>query len=129
MQRLIYRSKASENVGASDVLKIVESSVHRNRDRAITGFLIYHADRFLQVLEGSSLYLDILMHEIELDPRHSEIEILIQEKVTERWFPDWRLQPLISFSEDRVFEEMCEILQGKAGGSRWYELVMDFLDR
>ncbi len=128
MQRLIYRSKASDNLRTIDVQQIVKTAVRRNRDRAITGFLIYHSNKFLQLLEGPSVFLDMLMEELKLDPRHNDIEVLIRGDAGQRWFPDWRLQPLISFSEDRVFDEVCAVLQAKPDREKWHKIVMDFLE-
>ena len=52
-----------------------------NRRDQITGGLVLHGDGILQVMEGPPLEIERAMARIHADPRHREVQVLIDEKV------------------------------------------------
>ena len=75
----------------SDVESIVQTSRNRNREVGITGVMFLHESRFLQFLEGEELQLRSLLLRIENDPRHSNLQYLLESPVERREFPSWNM--------------------------------------
>ena len=93
LHRVIYISEAVGAAG-SNLLSFVEIlgiSDRNNRRDHLTGALLCHAGRFLQVIEGSRGDLDMLMTRLRGDPRHQNIRILSDEPITSRRFAAWAM--------------------------------------
>jgi len=92
MQRLIYVSYATDDFSEPAVLReLAEDAVQRNKQSDITGALFYQDGCFMQLLEGSPDEVSDTFLRIKSDPRHSDVEVLFLEEVTERIFPDWNM--------------------------------------
>ena len=63
-----------------------------NRERQVTGLLLYNGRNFLQLLEGDVEDLSWVMRRIEADPRHNGVSIMEDIAVTERACPDWLMR-------------------------------------
>ncbi|TMM48203.1 BLUF domain-containing protein [Qipengyuania marisflavi] len=94
MQRIIYVSEAVANLPSDEVFRIIETSSRNNMGEDITGFLLFRAGKFLQLVEGPRGNLDSLLARLHQDPRHHSINILSREPVFERLFPRWRMKRL-----------------------------------
>ena len=127
MHRIVYSSIASKGTNTPDVFEIVDVSARNNPQRSVTGFLLYDADRFLQMIEGPALALQALLEDLEADPRHHTIEVRHRSVADERWFPDWEMKHLISFSAEPALEQLRHALATKPGGAEIFALVDDFL--
>ena len=53
VEQVIYVSRARPGLGADDLARILASARRRNPAQGLTGFLAFHGQAFLQVLEGS----------------------------------------------------------------------------
>ena len=93
MHLIVYVSDCAVPNGAlKDTLEeIVAESRRENAVAGITGPLFCENRHFLQVLEGEEDALRNLMARIKRDPRHRNIEILVDQPVQSRSFPDWFL--------------------------------------
>lgn len=127
MERLTYRSVAAPDLESSDVFEIVEASARKNPAREITGFLIYHEGRFFQFIEGPSESLSALLSKLESDTRHHSLEVVERGLATQRWFPDWAMKRVISFSSMPALEELRSTLSTREGGSTLLAQVEEFL--
>ncbi|RZJ18382.1 MAG: BLUF domain-containing protein [Brevundimonas sp.] len=93
LHRVIYVSDAVGAAG-SNLLSFVEIlgvSDRNNRRDHLTGALLCHGGRFLQVIEGARGDLDMLMNRLRADPRHQNIRILSDEPVASRRFDAWAM--------------------------------------
>jgi hypothetical protein len=88
---LAYRSRAKKPQTDRELAVLVEASQERNRDRSITGQLIYEDQRFFQWIEGPGAQLQELWESIKRDPRHTDIEVLGNQQIPARFFGDWNL--------------------------------------
>ena len=88
MQQFLYVSTARD-LSPRQVDAIVMDAAERNRDRGITGFLVYNGSNFLQVIEGELTDLEALMASISRDDRHHGIVTLEKQRIAARAFPDW----------------------------------------
>ena len=90
--QLIYASKAIDTFTENDLMDMLNTSRQFNQARYISGVLIYHNDRFLQVLEGEKSVVEELYYEhIAKDKRHIELNLLTQSIAEKRAFRDWEM--------------------------------------
>lgn len=61
---------------------------------AISGYLYYNKQSFLQYIEGSSNAVDNLVLKIKKDPRHSLIMSIEDYDLKKRRFPDWGMKSI-----------------------------------
>ena len=93
MHAIVYvseytKSDESINQDLNDITKIAKET---NPTLSITGLLFYHNRKFLQIIEGEKDSLEKLMVSIEKDPRHRNIERIIDEKAIRRSYEDWNM--------------------------------------
>lgn len=88
--RLIYRSK---HIGSldHDLTHILETANIRNTRDEISGVLLYGSGHFLQVLEGSSAKIEALYEDICRDPRHTDVSIVLEDRIEDRLFSSWAM--------------------------------------
>ena len=94
MIQLAYVSRAARSLASDEVFRIIESSSRNNLRDDLTGFLIFSADRFFQVVEGPEPALEALLARLNSDERHSSIEIVSRKEIEQRSFPNWRMKRL-----------------------------------
>lgn len=80
MQRLIYTSIARRQMSQRDIDRILMTSRLYNEISGITGLLVYHEKRFLQVLEGPIVELDKVYDRIRRDYRGTRIAVCCLKK-------------------------------------------------
>ncbi len=91
MIRVVYSSVAVRPFSPEGLLQLLTHSRARNRERDLTGLLLYRNGRFLQALEGPAEQVDALIEKIWVDRRHAGLRILMREEIAEREFPDWSM--------------------------------------
>jgi hypothetical protein len=89
--RLLYASRATEDVSNKILDSILAQSRANNPDAGVTGILCFSGSIFMQVLEGSRHEVCKLYNRIAADTRHSGVEILHYDEVTERRFANWTM--------------------------------------
>lgn len=80
MFSLIYRSVADESFSNAEVYQMLSAARDFNAEHDITGCLLFHNRRFLQLLEGEKEKVHHLFSLIESDSRHKNIEIIQTEE-------------------------------------------------
>ncbi len=89
--RCLYASRAANPVAADALDVILKQSRTNNPRSGITGMLCFANGIFVQVLEGGREEVCTLLSSIYRDPRHSAVQILLFEEITERRFRDWAM--------------------------------------
>ena len=74
-----------------EVAMLLSRARAKNDERGITGMLIRHDGCFLQALEGEDAVIDELYGKIRRDPRHTDVETLQDEAITQRKFSGWTM--------------------------------------
>ena len=87
----------------SGLSEIFSTSRLKNRKYNITGVMSYKQGRYIQVLEGDDENIDRLLTNIEKDPRHREMEVLLDFPTSKRYFPDEPMKILPSVKDDLDF--------------------------
>lgn len=91
IDQILYISRTSQDFESDDLEAILLCCRRNNFELAVTGALTMIDDWFLQVLEGPSDTLDMLIGLIGTDRRHREMRILARQSVERRSFPDWSM--------------------------------------
>lgn len=112
MHLIVYMSEYLGNANSifSDVGDIITTSKAQNPKHGITGILLYHKGKFVQVIEGEEEELRSLMNNIEKDERHTNLRYLIDENISERGFEQWNMEFFnLSDKLSLNYDEMAEI--------------------
>ena len=91
LERLIYRSMATQPLGNMQLCHLLASARRANTRQGITGQLAHADGIFLQCLEGSATALSALWSKLLADTRHHAIELIDRQAVDQRLFGDWSL--------------------------------------
>ncbi|MCT4656530.1 MAG: BLUF domain-containing protein [Cohaesibacter sp.] len=96
LSRLIYYSKnnvvnTADQSAFKQIKSILDQSSTHNRERGITGALLFNQAYFAQVLEGDRKAITETFCHISRDKRHSDIVLLSANPITERIFADWTM--------------------------------------
>ena len=91
VRQVIYISKPThfDHLVVNDILT---KSRAKNPAAGITGNLIYHADLFLQLLEGPHSAVNGLYEKILTDNRHADIVKLRDANFNRRLFASWAMK-------------------------------------
>lgn len=89
--QMIYFSTAIIGLTIEDVEEIVRISSRNNAKRGVTGLLLFHEGRFLQILEGAEEVVDQLFEKIEEDERHTQIDVILTLQSRTRLFSQWSM--------------------------------------
>jgi hypothetical protein len=129
--RLLYASKAVDDVSQESLLSILSQSKAHNPASGITGVLCSSGRIFLQLLEGGRMQVNALYNHIAADPRHTDVVILSYEEISERKFAGWsmglvkleRANPslLLKYSESATLDPYA--VSGKASMALFDELM------
>jgi Sensors of blue-light using FAD len=131
--RLMYASRAVPAVDQEELIAILKKSKANNPKLGVTGVLCACFDSrvFMQVLEGGRSAVNRLYNRIANDPRHTDVELLAYEEISERRFAGWsmgqvnmaRLNPalLLKYSECAKLDPYA--VSGKVSVALFDELV------
>lgn len=89
--QLVYQSTAARHFTAVELLELLALSRAKNARLQITGMLLYHEGRFLQLLEGGETEARQLYATIAQDQRHKWVALVMTGPSAERDFPDWTM--------------------------------------
>ena len=89
--RLIYVSKVVDAQSNTLTDSILRKAHVWNTQNDITGVLCEGQGVFLQALEGERAKVTQLYARIFADPRHTDLQLIHCESITERHYPDWSM--------------------------------------
>ena len=91
-----------------DFSKIVGTSRQHNKDKSITGILIFDGVNIFQYIEGSSNEIASLYQRICLDERHYEIKLLTKGVINSRKFVEWDMGYYYSSNGEPSLDELLD---------------------
>lgn len=74
-----------------EIEAILHTARESNRQRGITGALLYSSGCFAQVLEGPLDEVESTFERIQLDPRHRDVALIQHQPIATRSFGDWSM--------------------------------------
>lgn len=89
--RMIYLSKIVTPQSANLTQSILLTAQNYNKAHNITGVLCEGKGLYLQALEGERRTVTHLYESISSDPRHTNVELIHCETITERRYKDWSM--------------------------------------
>jgi methanogenic corrinoid protein MtbC1 len=92
LSTLVYSSRAVAPMSEPELYQLRQEASARNRAESITGMLIYDNGRFFQWLEGPAEALARVWASIRDDARHTDIEVVGEQRTPVRFFGDWDLK-------------------------------------
>jgi hypothetical protein len=91
MKSIAYVSAATTYMTDADVAAILVQARANNVAHGLTGALMYHRGRFIQILEGPEEQVMARFAVISADERHRGIHVVSEELITQRQFPEWTM--------------------------------------
>jgi Sensors of blue-light using FAD len=94
MQRiwqLLYSSVQAYEMETADMVKLLFDARAFNRENGITGLLLYHEGRFMQLIEGEQHQIQRLYRRIVGDSRHRDVVLEVNAPAEQRLFPQWQM--------------------------------------
>jgi len=88
---LVYISASSGEETEEELEAILRRSRDTNRNRGITGMLLYFEGHIMQILEGPVEAVDKLYQRISQDSRHQNVTLMYEGKLEERLFPEFSM--------------------------------------
>lgn len=88
---IAYVSAATSPWSDADIAALLTQSRADNEHHGITGALLYHRERFVQIVEGDDEVVRARFAVIATDPRHSNIVTMREKVILERQFPEWTM--------------------------------------
>lgn len=104
MYRLIYKSRAKQQINWELVNELIGKSEENNQDAGITGVLLATKTHFLQVLEGGFDEINKLFMQIVRDPRHDQVQLLAFGCVESRLYGGWAMHAvgIFDFNQELI---------------------------
>lgn len=112
MYRLIYKSRAKQQIDWELVKELLNKSEENNQDAGITGVLLATATHFLQVLEGSYDEINALFMRIVRDLRHDQVQLIAFDCIESRLYGGWAMHAVGVFDFN---QELIDDLIGQYG--------------
>lgn len=126
--QLIYVSRAKSYLDIADIREIERTAIEKNNGLSVTGVLIHCHGKFMQVLEGKESDVKQVYSLIEMDNRHSDLEILKNQKVPQRQFTEWEMKYIpINEVHNRQGELYEKLFDLSVSSNEAFECAMDSL--
>ena len=131
--RLMYASRATQDIGADDLAAILKVSKAHNPSAGVTGVLCFckSSNIFMQVLEGGREPVNKLYNTIAQDRRHRDPTLLSYGEIGQRSFAGWSMGQvhmerlnaalLLRYSERATLDPYA--VSGEASVALFQELV------
>ena len=91
MHSIIYKSEALEDFDIPKIYKMLSKARDFNSQHGITGCLVFHNQKFLQLIEGPEKEVMTLYHRIKEDQRHIAVTNLGEHTLEDRLFDQWSM--------------------------------------
>lgn len=110
MKRLIYSSIASPEVDFNCVGDILTYAVGKNKEKSVTGMMVYDGEKFLQCIEGDEYEIDELYQKLANDSRHHTLHVIGEELDERRLFSQWNMGYL---NNENEIKKMIKTVTGR----------------
>ena len=107
LYHLTYRSTAIPEITIEQIEDILKTARNFNSKNDVTGCLVFSKGYFIQLLEGSKDTIKDLMDHIDMDKRHTNIDILSEGEAEKKFFETWDmayLKPSEKMQSDKATE-------------------------
>ena len=88
---IVYVSFARNQLSELELDQLLAEIRPKNLVHGITGLLLYNDEIFIQVIEGESDTIQALYDRLQKDHRHTNIVKVLEERIDQRFFPNWSM--------------------------------------
>jgi len=89
--RIIYTSHAVDGFSADELSALGRKCIQNNRRCGLNGVLLFSSGFFIQCIEGDKQTVATLYEKIKVDPRHTELSLVLEEPIQTRLFEQWSM--------------------------------------
>lgn len=90
-RRIVYISDAVSRLSEANLRGVIDIAGGGNAP-GIGGLLVHSGGHFIQAFEGPTLPVLRLYDRIASDPRHCNVQELLNQPVSHRFFPEWGIR-------------------------------------
>ena len=129
LQSLVYMSSATAPFDEEALAAVLEHARERNTEAGLTGLLVHRNGRFMQLLEGPYDAVLSTYERILEDDRHGSVQLLAEESIHTRRFPEWSMaydRPADGAEVPEGFSDFLSDGDRSADASRSRELLRWF---
>lgn len=90
----------------ADVEDVLASARRHNRERGVTGVLLFSGGHFAQLLEGPAQALRVTMAAVEADARHEAVTRLVEGPIAQRRCGDWSMALFEAPGADDLIQQL-----------------------
>ena len=101
IHQLVYESRLTKDVTSSDLQDLLIKSQFKNIRLDLSGLLVIHAGKFMQLLEGGKKEVEELFAVIQKDSRHTDVKVVLESESNYRLMPSWGM----GLSTGEIFED------------------------
>jgi hypothetical protein len=91
LRRAAYISQAIRGFSQQETFEMCADFAAANARIHVTGVLVHIGICFMQIIEGESGVLDVLLERIQRDPRHRNLAMILDEPIADRAFGRWSM--------------------------------------
>ena len=89
--QLIYTSRPTIDFTEEILVEMLNASQKKNAKLGISGLLVLHDGKFIQLLEGPKENVRSLYDSIKNDPRHTDLKVELDTETALRAVPSWNM--------------------------------------
>lgn len=128
--QLLYSNRSTTNITANDLEALTKTMQRTHRDFGISGFLVFHQDTFIHLIEGDKETVLSLAEEAKNNPQYAHFDVLLEQESQHRHMLTWGVGSSLSESLNHVdfylplddTRHLCSTMEGEIG-----QIFMKFL--
>ncbi|WP_158252748.1 BLUF domain-containing protein [Cryobacterium sp. N21] len=132
MLSIAYVSAVAVPLSDEDIAEILVHARAKNEENHLTGALIYHEGKFIQILEGPDREVHARFAAICADSRHRNVNKVSEEQILLRQFPKWTMgfRPLSSIAVKQLagYDDIFDGSTGKVQLGKADHQAVSFLE-
>jgi hypothetical protein len=133
---LTYTSRSRHFLTEEMRLRLLRQCELCNVSHGITGLMLYQQGRFVQYIEGLPETVRAVYTKICADSRHTEIELINEEVILERRFPEWSmlyrdydfLYPHI-WRDNGELLTLAKVIDALSESPELWQMTLDFMQQ
>ncbi|MFS0731877.1 BLUF domain-containing protein [Curtobacterium sp. 1P10AnD] len=91
LSTLVFTAARTGRLSHDDLVRLLPVERARNAELGITGVLALDDANVLGVVEGPDDVVRARVHEVASDPANVDVQVLLDDPIEERTFPDWSM--------------------------------------
>lgn len=115
---LVFTSRARALMSSKELLILLNKCAAKNQQKEITGMLLYMEvrfmnkleGRFIQLIEGEEIEINLLFNYVKSDDRHDSVQLLAHGKQSNASFDKWSMSFTGTNIDNKVYQTLDQNL-------------------